>query len=288
MKLFVKGILSFIVLLPFFCFSQNLIDTDLNEWELGQGATASFSEFGGNNERVTVAGPFGSQVTVWRASSMATTTNSGASGGWIHKGVNINTSKTYRIAYWMKSTGSTICNNNAAFYTVPTEGGSNVSPLLIGTNLERYWPSVYNLELPTDKWVLIVGYVYGKNVTTYDLPSGVFDPITFNPNSPSPILSTNNHKFPANYTALNLRLRNSLWNCMQGEIQYSYLPRIEEINGQEPTIQELLGAANNSDTQSPTVATLSSPSKTANSVSLSWSGATDNVGVSGYKVFRNT
>jgi chitodextrinase len=43
-----------------------------------------------------------------------------------------------------------------------------------------------------------------------------------------------------------------------------------------------------SDTQAPTVpASLSAPSNTTTSVSLSWSASTDNVGVSGYGVYRN-
>lgn len=43
-----------------------------------------------------------------------------------------------------------------------------------------------------------------------------------------------------------------------------------------------------SDTQPPTVPTgLTSPSQTASTVALSWTAASDNVGVAGYKVFRN-
>lgn len=42
-----------------------------------------------------------------------------------------------------------------------------------------------------------------------------------------------------------------------------------------------------SDSQSPTAPTLSSTAKTENTVNLSWSGATDNVGVTGYKIYQN-
>jgi chitodextrinase len=41
------------------------------------------------------------------------------------------------------------------------------------------------------------------------------------------------------------------------------------------------------DTQAPTAPTLSSPSKTTNSISLSWTASTDNVGVAGYDVYVN-
>nr|WP_297915000.1 fibronectin type III domain-containing protein [uncultured Allomuricauda sp.] len=44
---------------------------------------------------------------------------------------------------------------------------------------------------------------------------------------------------------------------------------------------------NGGDTQAPSSPTLSSSSPTENTVDLSWSGATDNVGVTGYKVFKD-
>ena len=224
--------------------AQNLIASDLPEWIAGQtGGTASFGEFGGSNEQLEVNGPFGTPVTVWSAASTATTSGSGQSGGWIHQGIPLSTTKTYRIAYWMRSTGSTTCNNNAAFFTVPLGGGANAEPLRIETGMSpRYWPSVYNGVLPNDTWVLVVGYLYSENASTFDLTSGVFDPATYTGSGslPAPIASAYNHKFPSGYTELNVHLRNDLWDCLAGEVQYSYLPRIEEVNGTEPSIQQLL------------------------------------------------
>lgn len=46
-------------------------------------------------------------------------------------------------------------------------------------------------------------------------------------------------------------------------------------------------AAPPADTQAPTAPVLSSPSKTTNSISLSWTASTDNVGVAGYDVYVN-
>jgi chitodextrinase len=49
------------------------------------------------------------------------------------------------------------------------------------------------------------------------------------------------------------------------------------------------GTTNPSDTQAPsTPSGLSAPSKTATSVTLSWSASTDNVGVTGYDVYRGS
>ncbi len=286
----IKYILTTVSILIFSGYSvaQNLIASDLLEWVNGEsGATTSFSQFGGNNSRILVDGPHGAQVTVWSATSTATTASSGQSGGWIHTGIDINTSKTYRIAFWMKSTGTTVCNNNAAFYTSPVEGGANVSALRIATNMsEMYWPSLYTRELPTWKWMLVIGYVYGKDTTTYDLPSGVFDPSTFDGNS-APTFTTYNYKFPNSHTALNLKLRNDLWNCQVGEVQYSYMPRIEEVNGLEPSIAELISPTL-VDTASPSVPTdLVSSNIAATTATLSWSASTDDIGVTAYEVYRN-
>ncbi len=242
-----KILLLPILLLSLISNAQNLIETDLSEWISGQsGATSSFSAFGGSNERITVEGPHSTPVTVWSASSTATEANSGQSGGWVHDGIDVNSTKTYRISYWMKSTGSTVCNNNAGFYLRPVGGGSNVLPFRIETGLsEAFWPSIYQGQLTTDTWFLVVGYVYGSGETNYTLQSGVYDPATYVPDSntlPSPISNTYNHKFPTSHGTLDLRLRNDLWSCQVGEIQYSYSPRIEEVDGNiTPLIQLLTG-----------------------------------------------
>lgn len=54
------------------------------------------------------------------------------------------------------------------------------------------------------------------------------------------------------------------------------------------SISSAVATASTPDTQAPTApTTLTSPSKTAFTVSLSWSGATDNIGVTGYQILRN-
>ena len=62
---------------------------------------------------------------------------------------------------------------------------------------------------------------------------------------------------------------------------YYWNPTLYEVNGQEPTIQELL------DIQAPTAPTLSSTGNTDTTIDLSWTGATDNIGITGYKVFKD-
>ncbi|MEV4177505.1 DUF4832 domain-containing protein [Nonomuraea sp. NPDC049709] len=50
-----------------------------------------------------------------------------------------------------------------------------------------------------------------------------------------------------------------------------------------------VGSGGGQDTTAPTALTgLTSPSRTANSVTLSWTAATDNVGVAGYRIYRGT
>ncbi|WP_422349035.1 fibronectin type III domain-containing protein [Flagellimonas sp.] len=287
------GALIALLFNPISFFAQNLIEADLSQWVSGQsGGTTSFNEFGGHNERITVNGPFGNQVTVWSAESTATSSGSGQSGGWIHSGLDLNTSKTYRISYWMRSTGSTSCLNNAGVYSVPLSGGSNVSLLRIESNMAAFtWPTIYNAELTTDKWFLIIGYIYAKDATTYNFTSGVYDPATFDSSSgnlPTPVATTYNYKFPSSHEELDVRLRNDLWNCQVGEIQYSYSPRIEEVNGSEPTIQDLLGNNNPLDTQAPSVPTgLQSTAQSQTTVDLSWNSSTDDVGVTNYRVYKD-
>ncbi|MEO0570800.1 MAG: Ig-like domain-containing protein [Bacteroidota bacterium] len=248
-RILLKLVVILIGLATYESMGQNLIESDLTQWIAGQsGPTASFDEFGAFNQRIQVPGPFGDQVTVWSAESNATSAGSNQSGGWIHTGITLATNKTYRIAYWMKSTGTTSCNNNAGFFTKSTVDGTQVRPLRIETNFsERSWPSLYTGQLTTDKWFLVVGYIYASDASSYNLVSGVFDPDNYDGsgNLPPSSFTTYNHKFPTGHSNLNVFLRNDLWDCQVGEIQYSYLPTIEEVNGTERSIQDLLTAPNN-------------------------------------------
>ncbi|WP_055393106.1 malectin domain-containing carbohydrate-binding protein [Flagellimonas eckloniae] len=69
-------------------------------------------------------------------------------------------------------------------------------------------------------------------------------------------------------------------------IYFSSLPADGGANNPKVSAIEVLGT-NNTDTQSPTTPTLSSATNTDTTVDLSWSGATDNIAVTGYKIYKD-
>ncbi len=73
----------------------------------------------------------------------------------------------------------------------------------------------------------------------------------------------------------------STYKCIQGHTS--------QVGWEPPNVPALWALqSSGGDTQAPTVpANLTSPSKTSTSVALSWSASTDNVGVTGYDVYRN-
>lgn len=237
----------FILNLVFFtCFtySQNLINTD--EWVAGtSGATPNFSIFGGDNSRVQIVGPHGNNIVAWLANPGSST--SGATGGWVSSAINVDANKTYRITYWLKSTGTATCSHTAAFFTRQVGTTQQVSPLKLnanGTTTAHYWPYISTVSIPKNKWVLVVGYLYGKGVTNYNQPNGIYD-VTENK-----VLSVSDYKFPTSHNQLDLFLRNTLWNCSGNEQFYSYAPRIEEVTGNEPSISTLIAGSSNSNDSS--------------------------------------
>ncbi|MFY7794780.1 MAG: M4 family metallopeptidase, partial [Chitinophagaceae bacterium] len=76
---------------------------------------------------------------------------------------------------------------------------------------------------------------------------------------------------------------------MRVSMKYNAAPTPCEIfgYGEVEDYPVTFGTAPPADTQAPTVPTLSSPSKTTNSISLSWTASTDNIGVAGYDVYVN-
>ena len=70
---------------------------------------------------------------------------------------------------------------------------------------------------------------------------------------------------------------------------YNFKVRAFDAAGNESVDSNVISVTTNSssDTQSPTAPALSSSTPTDTSVNLSWTAATDNVGVTGYKVYRD-
>lgn len=202
--------------------AQNLLN--LNEWVVGTGSITGFTANGlsSENEREWGIGPLGTQVILWKGIPSG---DSQGDGGWNSSNIFINHQKTYRFTVWIKKTGSkTGSTYLGCAATVNSLAG-------VANNNPYFW----NGNLPElDRWYLLVGYVHGSNDPSTVSSGGVYDGITG-----KKVLSAVDYKFTS--TATTTYHRSYLYyDTNVNDRQYFYGPRVEEVNGNEPTISSLL------------------------------------------------
>jgi hypothetical protein len=266
--------------------AQNLINMD--DWVAGtNGPTTNYHGYGPDtmNHRVDILGPFGQSVVAWQARPDAT---DGLNGGMIHNGVVLSTNKTYRVTYWVRSEGSSNCNDGIGFFGYKGSDGQRLTQYERLDGVIHDWPKFSNVALSNDKWLLAVAYLHTNDYTGPEL-GGIYDPsLVVGNNLPSPSYVTTSYKLPSSETTLNTRAMTSLYSCGVGDNLYTYAPRLEEVNGNEkPLIEILTGTSGGGDTQSPTAPTLSSIGQTDTTADISWSGATDDTAVTAYKIYKD-
>ncbi|MET1260677.1 fibronectin type III domain-containing protein [Flagellimonas sp. DF-77] len=264
--------------------AQNLVDS--SDWVSGTtGSTTNWSMLGNTsqNSRITMTGPLGNQVTVWEAAANGA---SGMNGGLWYNSLIVDTSKSYRVSFWIRSEGPTNCDNRTGFVPYYTTGGL-VQPFEHENGSNVSWPTFTSVDQPNNKWYLMVAYV--RPGAASDLgDSGLYDPsLGSASNVPAASYSASDFIFPSSVGQIDLRIRAFLWACASGEKMYIYDPRVEEVPNSTP-LATLLYGTGSGDTQAPTVPTgLASTGQTQNTINLTWNSASDNTAVTGYRVFQN-
>ncbi len=260
---------------------NNLLDT--STWVVGPGTTtiSGFSNYGpaAENERILSTDPYGNSNVLWVSKPDGAPTNT-EDGGFESSQVNIDASKTYRYTVWIKKTGS---DSGYSYLGLRCYDGSGASATQRFDGTINSNPFFWFGDLPElDKWFLIVGFIHSSSYSGAHL-GGIYDGVT---GIQITSQSVTDYKFASG--ASKIEHRSILFADRNAtDRQYYWNPTIYEVNGQEPTISELLNPSGPFDTQSPTAPTLSSTAQTDTTVDLSWSGATDNVGVTGYKIFKD-
>ena len=201
--------------------AQNLLN--LNDWVTGSGGTSGLTANGltSENEREWGVGPLGTQVILWKG---APSGDGNADGGWNSVDIAINNQKTYRFSVWIKRSNS---KNGTAYF-----GCSGVNSLAgVANNNPYFW---YGNLPELDRWYLLVGYVHGSNDPSTVNYGAIYDGATG-----QKVIGMTDFKFASTTTAT--RHRSYLfYDSNVNDRQYFYGPRIEEVNGNEPTITSLL------------------------------------------------
>ncbi|SNR62861.1 hypothetical protein SAMN04488009_2832 [Maribacter sedimenticola] len=230
-----------ILLITVVCFStvkaQNLIHTD--DWVAGEtGRTDNYQNQGldTQNSRINMVGPYGETIVVWQALADG---DAGFNGGFSENGVLLDTNKSYRVSFWVRSNGNMNCQNYTGF--TPYDSNDN---LLQNFQTEDgdpiSWPYFSAMDMPNDKWYLIVGHIRPNGAVDLGT-SGIYDPLNGSESSiPPASYETMDYIFPTGYSQIKTRIRAFMYACGAGESMHIAMPRIEEINGQEWSLSALL------------------------------------------------
>ncbi len=202
--------------------AQNMLN--LQDWQIGQGSAGMFVQNGqtSENTREWAEGPQGKGVIVWKA---APDGNVHDDGGWNSNQITINPVNMYRFVVWLKKTNSM---SGASYF-----GCSNVSHLNGTFNENPYFWSGRLPEL--NKWYLLVGYIHGSGDASMVNYGGIYDGTTG-----AKLVEIADFKFAAGTTSTNHRSY-LFYDPDLNDRQYFYAPRVDLVNGNEPTIMALLG-----------------------------------------------
>jgi len=224
-----------LAILFFFTISISLAQNNLldySTWTIGTGSVTGFSTNGpaAENEREIGTNPHGDQEVLWKAVPSG---DGNQDGGWNGSYFSIDHLKTYRFTTWIKKTGNTVGTTYAGLYT---RSASNQH-----TTLELNGNPISNAyfwfgDLPQlDKWYLVVGFVHGSGYTGTNITGGVYDPVT----GDKVLNAIYEYKFSPD--AVKMLHRSYLfYNTNNTNRQYFWGPTVYEVNGQEPTIAELI------------------------------------------------
>jgi hypothetical protein len=222
-------------------FGININYADWSGWTVGTGnALGSYgTDFFMNgtaaeNSRIIDVTPHGSRGIIWTVPSNEATNGAveDTDGGWdkfITTGIN--SSKKYRSVVWVKR-NSVATNGN--FYhgcdgnnTLNLDGTQNTNPYFYANNI--------GITLPIkDRWYLSVGFIKANSDGSTASDGGLYDSITG-----QKIINYTDYKMAPGATTQTHRTY--LYYDTSGLSSLSWwAPRFEEVNGSEPTIEELL------------------------------------------------
>ena len=211
---------------------KSIINWD--SWTVGTGATTDYGVNGDGNSRLIDTNPWGASDIVWDVSNQDAASD--ADGGWNGSSFNIDNTKMYRFTTWVRR--KTI--GNGSFYFGTSGGGASVLNRSDGAANGN--PYFYNAAWwgPVNQWYLVVGYVWpaGSGTGAVMPESGVYALNGTKIASASdfmwqPTTTSSYHRSYLYYSTDTTT--NQQW----------YQPRVDVVDGTEPTVTELRNNAGN-------------------------------------------
>jgi hypothetical protein len=216
----------------------SLIDTA--NWTVSTGAVTGYPVNGlaSESQRIVDTDPWGNQNIVWGTYASG---DGGADGGWEGTAVAADRTKTYRYSVWVRRTSSTA--TGTFYFGLHTNGTGDTYHLSDGASQTNpYWDYRGTGSLTQNQWYLVVGHIFptGYAGTTAHPNSGYYTVA----NGTTKVASNagnvpNDVKFPSDATTLMSRVYHYYCSDATTRLQFAY-PRIDIVDGNEPTISELL------------------------------------------------
>ena len=227
---------------------NNLLD--LSTWYVGANSTTGVTGFSfnetdsGENTLIADTDPFGNTAVIWKAQSP----DGGADGGWNTNYIDVDHTKLYRFSVWVnrKVTGT---DGRFYFGLEGLDSGQGDDGVLIrssgnsSTNPYFYYSSEppTSSELPEDEWVLVVAHVWpsGSGTGSNKEDSGIYNTDGTKRNITTPFsLVDMVWKTTTVYTQHRSYLFYSEGDATV--IQHWAYPRIDLVDGTEPSISDLI------------------------------------------------
>lgn len=216
---------------------------DYSTWTVGNTSATGFGRNGDAAENLitTGTGPFGETTTIWQTLASG---NGNADGGWDSDWYAVDITKTYRQSVWMRRTSSSA---GGTFYLGTNGNTECVYRMDNGTaQCNPYWECSGPSRFTQNQWYLVVGHCfpYGTPNGSGHIDTGIY---TITGGKVMGINQCNvgpDVKFGASTTHLRHRTYHYYCGDNTTRLEFAY-PRVECVDDNAPTIDELLGGFGN-------------------------------------------
>lgn len=219
-----------------FVYGQNNL-LDFPTWTpgpTGGSNTPGYSFSGSSSENNIEMGmdPYQNSSALWKATPDASGVTN---GGFYTNSVAIDANQTYRFSIWLKKTGTHTGKSYFGLHARDVSGTTNTLNFDGSANNNPYfWAD----DLPTlDEWYLVVAFIHPNSYATSNnhQDTGIYA----TDGTKLGGITITDFKFSTNSTTLQQRAYLN-YDTVLTDNQFFYAPAIYEVNGQEPTIAQLI------------------------------------------------
>jgi len=208
-------------------------------WQVGNSSATGFNRNGGSSENIIEAGtgPYGEASTLWACRN--NTASSDSDGGWNTPSFSIDNTKLYRYTIWVYRP----VVGNGSFY-FGTHGYGSVNGVYSRVNGNNYTNPYFYVSGGTgggmnSGWRLFVGHMWpaGSGTGANHSDSGIY--------STSGKIGSISQDFVWRSESASGNYRTYLYySTNSSTVQLFAYPRVDIVDGTEPTIQDLLDGEN--------------------------------------------